>query len=616
MPLMGIKMKLTLPPRSSAGYAMLMVLTVVAASMLIAGATIYRTYTVAKLNDRNNQYAATLTAAEAAVEKVYARLAYDFQSAGPGAVTNNLGIYRTNVPSASEDAYWAGFEFTDGSNHVDRTYVNYAYNYGGPLPSQYQGLIIMNSPVYRILSNAKLRDGRYTMTNAVQVDVLLALVPITQWAIFYNGLLEFSTCADMVVNGRVHANASIYVGTGASLRFNNSVTTTGTLTAPARNGQGPWTLGGSANTTFFGSPTYKTNVPSVTLSINMTNTHSMIDMPPTGEVATSPQGQQRLYNQAQVVLLVSNSTASVPITVKIQQSVNGQIPGADPSPIILTNNFSTISSNLPFLTLTNTFRDQRESKTNITTQIDVGKYATWLSASPDIATKFTSASGTYPTILFVADNRTTSANQMTVVRLTNGIAPPKNGNLGFSLATPNPLYVWGNYNQTNNSYLSTSNTTSGTVPCALMSDALTILSSNWKDKLSLTNTYSQASSSWDAASATTVNAAILTGVVPSTGSGSTQFSGGVHNLPRLLEDWSSSTLWLNTSIVNLYTSTRATSMFQTPGVYYNAPTRRFSFDLNFLDPNKQPQGVPCALLPIRFSFAVPPPNTVSFNVTP
>ena len=595
---------------------MLMVLTVVAASMLIAGATIYRTYTVAKLNDRNNQYANTLTAAEAAVEKVYARLAYDFQSAGPGAVTNNLNIYRTNVPTATEDAYWAGFEFTDGNNHVGRTYVDYAYNYGGPLPSQYQGLIIMNSPVYRIISNAKVRGARFTMTNAVQVDVLLALVPITQWAIFYNGLLEFSTCADMTVNGRVHANAPIYVGTSASLRFNNSVTTVGTLTAPARNGQGPWTLGGSANTTFYGSPTYKTNVTSVTLSINMTNTHSMIDMPPVGEVATSSQGQQRLYNQAQVLLLVSNSAASVPVTVRIQQSFNGQVPGADSAPIVLTNNFSTISNSLPFVTLTNIFRDQREGKTNITTQIDIGKYATWLSTNSDIASKFPAGSGTYPTILFVADNRTANANQLTVVRLTNGIAPPKNGNLGFSLATPNPLYVWGNYNQTNNGNLSTSNTASGTVPSALMSDALTVLSSNWKDNLSLTNTYSVSSSSWNAASATTVNAAIITGIVPSTGSGSTQFSGGVHNLPRLLEDWGSSTLWLNTSIVNLFTSTRATSMFQTPGVYYNAPSRRFSFDLNFLDPNKQPQGVPCALLPIRFNFAVPPPNTVTFNVTP
>ena len=50
------------------------------------------------------------------------------------------------------------------------------------------------------------------------------------------------------------------------------------------------------------------------------------------------------------------------------------------------------------------------------------------------------------------------------------------------------------------------------------------------------------------------------------------------------------TLTLNTSIVNLFTSTRATNQFQNPGVYYYAPTRQFSFDLNFLNYTKQPPG--------------------------
>ena len=92
-----------------------------------------------------------------------------------------------------------------------------------------------------------------------------------------------------------------------------------------------------------------------------------------------------------------------------------------------------------------------------------------------------------------------------------------------------------------------------------------------------------------------MNAAILTGVVPSTGSAATQFSGGVHNLPRLLEDWGnggSVTLTLNTSIVNLFASTRATNQWQTPGNYYYAPTRQFSFDPNFLVYAKLPPGTP------------------------
>ena len=88
-----------------------------------------------------------------------------------------------------------------------------------------------------------------------------------------------------------------------------------------------------------------------------------------------------------------------------------------------------------------------------------------------------------------------------------------------------------------------------------MSDALTILSPSWQD--------SKSSSSYTTrtASDTTVNAAILTGIVPSTGSTSSTFSGGVHNLPRLLEDWNSpstKTLTLNTAIMNLFNSQIAT----------------------------------------------------------
>src|SRR4029077_17266493 len=186
-----MKTKLAHRRRHCDGYALMMVLVVVAATMLIAGATIYRTYTVAKLNDRNNQYLSTLNAAEAATEKVYARMAYDFQSQGVGLVNFNLPTYRTNLPNAMEcgDSYWSNFEFTDGQGNVGRTYAAFAYSSSGPLPSKYPKLYTSNSPVYRIISNARLRSGKALMTNAIQVDVLLALVPVTQYAIFYNQLL-------------------------------------------------------------------------------------------------------------------------------------------------------------------------------------------------------------------------------------------------------------------------------------------------------------------------------------------------------------------------------------------------------------------------------------------
>jgi hypothetical protein len=146
-----------------------------------------------------------------------------------------------------------------------------------------------------------------------------------------------------------------------------------------------------------------------------------------------------------------------------------------------------------------------------------------------------------------------------------------------------------------------------------MCDALTILSTNWSDAKSTLPVANRSTSD------TTVNAAILSGIVPSTGSAQSQYSGGVHNLPRLLENWSNSHLWLNSSIVNLYNSQIANSPFLWPGPsgYYYAPTRHFSYDLNFANPNRQPPpGTPNLSVMLRSSWATPPPNNVSFYVTP
>ena len=166
------------------------------------------------------------------------------------------------------------------------------------------------------------------------------------------------------------------------------------------------------------------------------------------------------------------------------------------------------------------------------------------------------------------------------------------------------------YNCPDSTALNTTNTTK-VYPASLVSDALTILSPAWLDSQSATSL----GGSKAVATSTTVNAAILTGIVPSTGSDANSFSGGVHNLPRLLEDWGNGgavTLSLNTSIVNFFTSSRATHQWENPGNYYYAPTRAFSFDLNFLDYSKQPPGTPMLGFVLRSKWAVPPPNRVDY----
>jgi hypothetical protein len=644
----------------SAGYALILVMVMCAVSLVIMAGIMNRTSTVSLLNDRSNKYTLCCTIADAACEKVFARMAYDFQSHSLGEVTNNLNLYRTNVPCANDDPYWGNFIFSDPkTGATNSTYVDYLMDYSGPLPSQYTNLCTQTAPIYRIVSNVSLA-GWPNIVGSAQEDVLLSLVPITTYAIFYNGVLEFTQTADMEVRGRVHANDLICVGTGiggggSTLIFDGPVTSTKTVYGPTRDGltPSPW----NENTTFNAS--YATNQASVTIGINMTNSHTIIEIPPANEDPGSHSGQMKLYNQAQVVILVTNvaGTPQLPtpqVTFILWNSYSGMVPGCDDNPITNTyigTNFIFTNTTFPykytnfiftnmsldplhcwtnephgieqFLTVavTNTFTDKREYQTNMyVTQIDVGCYSNWLGTNGFQTTKFSSTAPA--TILYVADQRNIGTNKLSVVRLVNGARLPPNGGRGFSVATPNPLYVKGNYNVTADgvhfAYTpnSTTNNALCTVPAALLCDAITILSSAFSDSASRTSV-------GNASTSNTVNAAIITGNVPSTGTSATTFSGGVHNLMRMQEDWSNDYLILNTSIIVLYPSQMATNQFRNPvdwnnpkpiNPYYEPPTRQWGFDPNFYDPSKQPPGVPSALVPIRFNWTVPPPGTVTNNI--
>ncbi len=54
-------------------------------------------------------------------------------------------------------------------------------------------------------------------------------IPIFQFAFFYNNLLEFTACSPLTVNGPVHANGDIYVGSILPLVFNGRVSLTGSV---------------------------------------------------------------------------------------------------------------------------------------------------------------------------------------------------------------------------------------------------------------------------------------------------------------------------------------------------------------------------------------------------
>lgn len=562
-------------PVKRRGYALVIVLVFTAVGLLVLASFLARTSTNATLTQRNNEYFNSVEASEAATEKVISELTSDFLSQGAGTVNGNASIYRASKPNASENARWNHFLFKDTHGNKNATEVDVIspWTKGVPLISQYQGLS-GDAETYRITSQAQDLNGG--MTAAVQQDVQLANVSVFQFAIFYNLDLEMCPGANMIVSGRVHSNNNIYLQPdGSHLTFSNDVTSAENIIAgespndPSIRSQGTITFDGA----------HDSGVDSLNLPIGTNNSPAAVDailqIPPNNESPNSQMGQQRLYNKADLIILVTDSGITVHGGV-----ANGNGPNLQPK------DYSSFVTNVSFYNV-------REGKTVKATQIDIGNLAAFNSTKNPL----TQALGRDIESVYVADLRTQTGSTEPAVRLVDGQTLPPSG---LTVATPDPLYVYGNYNVVSSAF-GTSDT-SQSRPAALIGDSINVLSGNWSDGNS-----TKALSSRNATD-TTVNAAFLGGIVPS---GNGYYSGGVENFPRFLENWSGHTFTYNGSMVVMFPSQIATAPWKGTGStynVYNAPTRNWNFDVNFNNPNKLPPIGPAVRVIIRGNWKTIPPS--------
>jgi hypothetical protein len=437
------------PSRSGArGYALMMVLFFGGVGLLALAGALGWVSTNGTLIHRNNQYYRTVAAAEAATEKVLAHMTRDFKNSGEATLYANRATYASMVPTAAENPAWANFVFTDAQGSASKTYTERtaAATYLA-LESQYSGLQGFASS-YRVVSNAREINGLYTSTAAVQQDVQFASIPIFQFAIFYNTDMELNGAATLHVRGRVHGNANLFTGSNSDQYFYEDVTVSGIISNGTRYG---WGTNGTVH--YYDSK--DANRSQLTLPIGTNNTadavREVLQPPPSGEAIDSAMGRERYYNKAELVIEVSNTNVYVGVKQPYSSSTN-------------------------FISTNKTFTDQREAnKTIMTTEIDVGRFITWASTNATVIS--TLGSGTPPNVLYVRDRRTESATKLAGVRLVNGQTLPSRG---LTVATPNPLYTKGHFNQPTSGHLGTTNT-SNTKPASLVSDAYTLLSNNFSD---------------------------------------------------------------------------------------------------------------------------------------
>ena len=528
-----------------------------------------------------HQYTRSVAAAEAATEKVVSQIGQDFLSGGEKLVSDNLVNYRQNtVPSTADSAYWNNWRFDDANGNNGQTYVqrtpgnNYVV-----LNSIYAGLKGYVS-TYTIVSHARDTANPQEVAAGVYQELQLVGIPIFQFAMFSAGNMEISCGQPFNITGRVHANQTLYVEPDNALTFESGVTA-GVDILFQRDPQDPRGTKNSGSVVYTHPEQKLSPVSAMTLPIGTTNTpeaiREIIQPPPAGEDPNSAIGLLRYYNQADLVLIVTNTGVT---------ATSGSFNNfATPIP---TNQLQT------FVSTTASFWDARENKTVSPIDVNVGNLATWSQTNSNLrialgTAKFNS--------VYVWDRRKLADTSLGAVRVVNGIQLPPDG---LTVATARPLYVQGDFNETDKANLGTLNT-SATRPASLVADAITILSDNWSDANS-----TAAVGSRNAAS-TTVNAALLTGVVETTAA---HYSGGMENFPRFLETWGSANVFTyNGSMVKMFASLYATNAWNNNNNIYAPPKRNWAYDVNFDDSTKLPPKTPSLLKMIRGKWATVAPDS-------
>jgi hypothetical protein len=553
-------------------YALLLTLVFMAISLMLLASVGQWATSESTVTARNNAYNSAVGAAEAATEVVIAQTSRDFLHQ---ALSANASTYSGVLPANFIPAGWpADYQFSDGHGNPNQTdLLCKGWQQWTNLDSDFAGLYGMIT-TYEITSNARRVTGPFSVAAGVRQGIQYTSIPIFQYAIFYSLDLEINPGPPMIVTGKTHGNADVYLAPNDTLEFVDSVSVAGNLYFNRSTNDA---TGGSKTTPIFDSACGKSSSMCLPVGTdnNPTNMVQILDLPPFGEDPASALGRERFYNKSDLIIIATNDTVTVQFNDYEDGSKFTLIPTNIPS--------GSGSSGYSFVKTNVLFYDYREGTQVMGTEIDVAALTNWLASDGSLLNLLAQAKmGHSINSIYVADQRP-AAGKLPAVRVVNGQYLPSSG---LTIATPGPLYVKGNYNAPDLTVGSTN--TAMTAPASLVSDAITLLSPQWDDSWGASTPLS-ARGAKDA----TVNAAFLSGIVQSvTVDAQAHYSGGVENFPRFLEDWSSSTLTYNGSMVVMFASRYATNFWVAPGNYYNPPTRKWAFDQNFLSVNKLPPATP------------------------
>ena len=533
--------------KNEQGFTLLVFLSLLLMLTMIGIAAVMTSTTDVNIAGNDLRTINTFYAAEAGLEKVIAEIRNHYASGGVGPPNP--------LPSDSFD--------------LGNIAVTYNTVDNGPAAQEtltvgaYKGLYALVKS-FTIFSEAR-ETGTQTATK-IEAEVKDALIPLFQFAVFYEQDLEILPGPPMTLGGRVHSNHDLYLGARSDLEVNSWTTASGNIyhgrkddpsdDMPAdviikdkfgapqgmKNGDGTWLDANDPDWVSESLNRWGGMVEDHSHGITELNLPVVVSGDPIDMIKRGSGGNQDSYEHKAGLKIV-----------------DGQVlyKNASDNWVDVTATFFADS-----IVTTGSFYNYRDYK--------------WVT-SYDINVEKLNTSGYFPLngILYASRDEVVRTQQ--AIRLLDGeeLAAP------LTVVTDNPLYTLGDYNKDDKK------------AAALFTDALTILSNNWKDSKSNQSLNNRKASN------TTVNAAFLTGNTETTLG---HYNGGLENLPRFLEKWSGKTFTYRGSMVDLWFSEQATGAWVYGSPQYEAPNRDWAFDLAFLDPNNLPPGVPQINTVIKVSW--------------
>jgi hypothetical protein len=575
-----------------------------------------------RMAQRSRQLAAAEGVAEGGLELLFAR----WRAAGRAGAVSNQGLPSTSdistmtgashAPGGNDYPDFAGYTFSNYTlTPVDQFNVPVTGNPppGNPVPVAGRPGWVARTHNYRAEATVTAPALGGEVSTTVTRRFQKADAPIFQAAIFYEMDLEIHPSPTLAITGLVHTNSNLYAaGDPGAIIFNRNVSFVGEY----NEGYAP----GDPRTAYT-APTFAYSMDSQlnkvgrleplgdepTSIFNTTDSNAnndsyreLIERPNTAQTDPQEIAPLRFYNQAGLRILVDTSLTTTDANrVKIYNGRGVQLTTAGGTAVS-----NVITSVKAALSAGETIKDNREGNNVLLTSFDLSKLTdiTTKMALLPAATNANAASqavNTYNGIIYITDvsgsnsggttnvNGSSTTKAEKAIRLKNGAILPSH----LSIASENPVYIQGDFNTGGTGTAVPSNNTTTSSPstsflqpnvaaytrksCAVLADAVNILSGAWVDA------NSTAASSSRVASNTTVNTAILSGIIPTNHNGNTRYSGGAENFPRFHENWSNKNFCYYGSMVSFFLSKQGNSPWGSSNVY-SPPLRRWYFDNNFI----------------------------------